>query len=226
MTPQIVSEFIRNHFTWADPDSGKRIHLYLAELKKWNSRINLTGIPEAGWLDKIVAESAALVTPVLKMVMSVGPGDIWVDMGTGAGIPGLVIAAMLPSQAICLVEAKQKKTDFLRTVVSRLHLTHVRVVHNRLENLSVTHPELQQNVSVFFSRALAGIEQLVAYADSLAAPGAKLISPRGGTTAQKRVILRVKSGKIWSGYIWNLPIPGFSRTITCAQLSLEASDNG
>jgi 16S rRNA (guanine527-N7)-methyltransferase len=226
MNQQIVSEFIQHHFTWADPGSGERIHRYLAELEKWNNRINLTGIPVAGWLEKIVAESAALVIPVLQKKISAEPGDIWIDMGTGAGLPGLIIAAMLPSQAIWLVDAKQKKTSFLQNVISKIHLKNARVVQNRLETLSVTYPELRQNVSVLFSRALAGIDQLIAYADTLAAPGAVLISPRGGTTTQKHVLLQAKRGRIWSGYVWNLPVPGFDRAMACVKLSLEASDNG
>lgn len=221
----VVSDYIQQYFSWADPESGERIKIYLSELQKWNRSINLTAIPFDDWMDKIVAESAALLTFVVENNAHIKTNTIWADMGTGAGIPGLIIAALLPSQILYLIDAKQKKIDFLNVVVKKMGLKNVIIVQNRLEMLGDSNPMLKKNINVFFSRALADIDGLVEYASPLAAPGAVLISPRGRSNKADRVRVMSKKGKCWSGNLYNLQIPGYNRSMTCVKLTLEPADN-
>ncbi len=102
-----------------------------------------------------------------------------------------------------------------------MHLSEVQIIHERLENIRLSLPDLVRSGSVFFSRALADIPDLTGYADPLAAPGAVLISPRGGSEPEKELNYRPKSGRSWSGRIIRVPVPGFDRCIKCARLVLE-----
>ncbi len=112
-----LDRWIGHHFPWAAEGSGDRIRTLLFELEIWNKHTNLTGLAVDQWLDKIVAESAALVPlienrPGQSMVhvdFHLPRPGYWMDMGTGAGIPGLIIAAMCPDQKICLVDSRRKR---------------------------------------------------------------------------------------------------------------------
>ncbi|MGB3977234.1 MAG: 16S rRNA (guanine(527)-N(7))-methyltransferase RsmG [bacterium] len=225
MKMSVVEKYIQQYFPWADPDSGERIEVYLNELGKWNRSINLTGIPQEDWMEKIVVESAVLLKPIMEDNALAKPGAIWVDMGTGAGIPGLIIAALLPSQALFLIDIKQKKIDFLSVVAAKMVLKNVIVLQSRLETISEVYPILKGSVNVFFSRALADIDKLVEYASPLAAPDAVLISPRGRANINNQMRVISGNGESWSGNICNLQIPGYNRDMTCVKLVLESTDN-
>ena len=217
-----LEQLIEYHFPWAPSDSVQRLQTYLSVLEDWNNRVNLTGIPTDQWLDKIVSESAVLIT----LVPGFGSGfkrDYWMDMGTGGGIPGLIIAAMCPDQPLVLVDSRRKKIDFVRHAVSEMGLASVEIVNDRLEQVVLSDPRIKRSISVFFSRALADLEKLINYADPFAAEGSVLISPRGGKESENRVDFRSKDGRGWSGRIHSVPVPGFERDLKFAKCFLEAS---
>ncbi|MBN1879304.1 16S rRNA (guanine(527)-N(7))-methyltransferase RsmG [bacterium] len=216
-----MQPWISKNCSWADSGAGDRLTLYLKELALWNRRYNLTGFPEHQWMDKIVAESAGLVSAILDNRIPGRESGSWMDMGTGAGIPGLIIAAMCPDQPIYLVDSRKKRIDFLTHIVRKMALRNVTVIHDRLEKIPDSHKNLKGAVSVFFSRALADTPDLVEYADPLASVGAILISPRGGTETDCAIQFISKHGRIWSGRIVYLPVPGFDRMLKCARLMLE-----
>ncbi|MBW4330716.1 16S rRNA (guanine(527)-N(7))-methyltransferase RsmG [Stakelama sp. CBK3Z-3] len=76
----------------------------------------------------------------------------WMDIGSGAGLPGLVLA-VLQNNPILLVEPRKKRVEFLSNVVSLLKLDHVKVVHQRVETV-------QQSADVITARAVASLPQL------------------------------------------------------------------
>lgn len=212
--------WFRDWFPVADPDAGRRIGIFLEELEQWNQRINLTGISRDQWMDRIVAESAVLAT----LVPSGSFGRAaWMDMGTGAGIPGLIIASMFPGQRICLVDSRGKKTDFIRHAAARMNLPEVEIISDRLESIPKSRNDLNHAISVFFSRALGAIPDLAAYAEPMAAPGAILISPRGGTEKENEIQCLPKKGRKWTGCIVSISVPGFERRLKCAKLFVETS---
>ncbi|PIE56687.1 MAG: 16S rRNA (guanine(527)-N(7))-methyltransferase RsmG [Desulfobulbus propionicus] len=105
-----------------------RLLVFTAELLKWNRRFNLVarGTSAGQLLDRHVLDSLALL-PLL------GGEDRLLDVGSGAGFPGLVLAAAQPEMETVLVEPRQKRTSFLSYVIRLLGLQRVRVVAGRLE---------------------------------------------------------------------------------------------
>jgi 16S rRNA (guanine527-N7)-methyltransferase len=112
------------------PEQTDRFRVYRDEILRWATRMNLTALrsPEAivrhGFLDALAC--AALITPEVGRVL---------DLGSGAGFPGIPLALVRPEVAFTLIEASRKKTSFLRHIVRTLGLANATVVLGRAELL-------------------------------------------------------------------------------------------
>lgn len=129
----------------------EKLLVYVAELEKWNRRVNLvarkTSIAEI--VEKHFLDSLTLL-PFIDRQGS--PPPTLMDVGTGAGFPGLVLAAALPDLRVILVEPRLKRVSFLRHIVRTLALPGVEIVARRLEEV----PELRKkNIEYVTSRAVA-----------------------------------------------------------------------
>ena len=148
-----------------------RLETYVALLKKWNPKINL--VSKATLND-------AWSRHVLDSVQIFEAADFrtgnWVDLGSGGGFPGMVIAILAhdraPDLRVTLVESDQRKCTFLRTVAREVRID-VRVVSDRIEAI----PPLSANV--ISARALAGLPELFTYADRHRADECVCVFPKG-----------------------------------------------
>lgn len=120
---------------------------YLATMLRWNETHNLTSIRDA---DSAIERH--LVEPSLIMPMLDGAGPVLLDVGTGAGVPGVTLAILDPDRTVRLVEASAKKAAFLREVAGSLGLRRVEVIEGRLEAL-IQSGELHGPVHVITARA-------------------------------------------------------------------------
>ncbi|RCW83910.1 16S rRNA (guanine(527)-N(7))-methyltransferase RsmG [Paracoccus lutimaris] len=127
---------------------------YAALLRKWNPAINLVS-PTT--LDEIesrhIADSRALVDLAADATGS------WVDLGSGGGFPGLVVAICRPDLSVSLIESDQRKASFLRSVIREMSLKNATVIAKRIEAVDRLDAA---NVS---ARALASLPQLMAYVE-------------------------------------------------------------
>lgn len=108
----------------------ERLLVYLAELMKWSRRVNLIArdTPEAQVVETHFLDSLTLL-PFLD-----GAGEVHLlDVGSGAGFPGLALACVRPDARFTLCEPRQKRVSFLRHVVRTLGLANVEVVADRVE---------------------------------------------------------------------------------------------
>ena len=113
-----------------DPAGVERLLVYLAELMKWSRRVNLIArdTPEAQVVETHFLDSLTLL-PFLD-----GAGEVHLlDVGSGAGFPGLALACVRPDARFTLCEPRQKRVSFLRHVVRTLGLANVEVVADRVE---------------------------------------------------------------------------------------------
>lgn len=126
---------------------GKQLLQYIELIVKWNSTHNLTAIrtPEA----MITRHMLDSLTPLPYMV-----GSNIVDVGSGAGFPGIPIALARPEWQLTLVESNQKKVAFLMQVAIELNLQNVLVKSQRVENFI---PE--DNADTIISRAFSNLER-------------------------------------------------------------------
>ena len=128
-----------------------RLLVYCAELAKWSQRINLIArdTPELQIIENHFLDSLTLM-PLLRQHKQ--DSVHLLDVGSGAGFPGLVLACAMPDAQFTLVEPRQKRVTFLRHVIRTLGLTNVAVVADRIEEHAAT---WQGRFSHVTSRAVA-----------------------------------------------------------------------
>jgi len=116
----------------SDPERD-RMCKYLDLLLKWQKSQRLVGSSEPAWIVDHVILDSLLFTRVLPA----GVRDV-VDVGSGAGVPGIPLKSVSDSLSMTLLEARQKRASFLATAVRELDLVNCRVVNERLEELRST----------------------------------------------------------------------------------------
>lgn len=101
------------------------------------------------------------------------PDGAWLDLGTGAGFPGLVVAALQPERPVVLVDSRRLRTEWLQTAADALALSNVRVVLSRVEDLpSGPH-------AVISARAFAPLDKLVKLSARFSTPDTLWLLPKG-----------------------------------------------
>lgn len=148
-------------------DASRRLTNYLTLLERWNRAYNLTA----------VRDPAAMVVRHLLDSLSILPwlqGPKVLDVGSGAGLPGLPLAIIRPDCAFCLLDSNGKRTRFLIQAVAELQLPNVSVVRSRVEDYQ---PATLFNSVV--SRAFATLADMAANAGRLCAPDGRLLAMKG-----------------------------------------------
>jgi 16S rRNA (guanine527-N7)-methyltransferase len=147
---------------------------YSMELIDWNQRINLTAITDP---DEI-APKHFLDSLSCMLVKDFQPGGRAVDVGTGAGFPGLPLKIVFPQFQFVLVESIEKKVTFCQHVIKQLNLNEIEVVHARAEQIG--HLEgFRESFDWAFARAVASLEILLEYLLPLLKVGGKAIIQKG-----------------------------------------------
>jgi 16S rRNA (guanine527-N7)-methyltransferase len=140
---------------------------YLALLQKWNKVYNLTAVREA---PRMVSQH---LLDCLAVAPHVGAAAI-LDVGSGAGLPGIPLALVLPDSRVTLLEANHKKAAFLKQAQIELNLGNVEVVCERVE---AWRPGRRYEIVV--SRAFSDLAEFVKLAGRHVAPGGRLAAMKG-----------------------------------------------
>ena len=146
--------------------SGKLVD-YLGLVQKWNRVYNLTAVREPR---KMLAHHLLDCLAVVPLVR----GTSLLDVGSGAGLPGIPVAIALPRIHATLLDSSQKKAAFLKQAAIELALTNVEVVCERVEAWDTA-----RRFDVVVSRALTDLPEFVRLAGRLVAPGGALAAMKG-----------------------------------------------
>lgn len=140
---------------------------YLTLLHKWNQAYNLTAVRDmAAMVARHVLDSLAIM-PWIK-----GPRVL--DVGSGAGLPGIPLAIALPHLQFILLDSNGKKIRFLKEVKRALSLHHVEILQARVESY---HPA--QGFDTVTSRAFSSLQQMIAWTEHLIAPQGIWLAMKG-----------------------------------------------
>ena len=168
---QVDIQKLKNMVDVSD-DTIAKLSIYLEMLEKWNSKINLVGksTMATAW-ERHFIDSAQLWH--LQQGFS-----CWVDVGSGAGFPGLVLAIVAaennPRAIFHLVESDGRKCSFLRSVSRETNLS-VKIHNCRIEDFPIS------NADIMSARALASVDKLLEYGEKILSPSGKLLLLKGKT---------------------------------------------
>ncbi len=160
-----------------------RFERYADLLLLWNRTHNLTGLQTVASIGK----GLFLDSLLFRSVMPEGPALRVVDIGAGAGIPGIPLRIVDPSLALTLVESKRKPVSFLRALVREIELLDVVVHHERAEDITTQYPDLVGEFDIALSRAVGNLGDLVPVAMDYLRPGGVLISSGPPAMARSHV---------------------------------------
>jgi 16S rRNA (guanine527-N7)-methyltransferase len=172
---QVLNRYVRSQLGLRlSPSQQAILALYERELMDWNTRFNLTAIrdPEEvhikHFLDSLTCLLAMRDTPLGRLI----------DIGTGAGFPGIPLKIMLPRVQLTLVESVGKKAEFCRHVVNILDLQGVEVIQQRAETIG-QNPAHRERYDWAVARAVAILPVLAEYLLPLVRVGGSMLAMKG-----------------------------------------------
>ncbi|MDE0889474.1 MAG: 16S rRNA (guanine(527)-N(7))-methyltransferase RsmG [Phycisphaerales bacterium] len=156
-----------------------RIGRFLDLLYEANARMNLTGIrdPAEVW-SRHVLDSLTLLPWVLEMREKIGENTRLIDVGSGGGLPGMILACVQPDLAITLLETTGKKARFLAETAEALGLKRVYVANDRAETMG-RDPAQRESYHLVTARAVGPLNVLAEYTVPLAHPDGLILVIKG-----------------------------------------------
>lgn len=173
---------------------------YRNELLDWNTRMNLTAITNAGEvLRKHFLDSLSLLQAFRHSEAHV------LDIGTGAGFPGLVLKIAYPQWHVTLLEATGKKVTFLQHIIDTLHLQGVEAIHGRAEELAHQR-DYRSRYDLVTARAVSALPTLLEYATPFCRIDGTMIFPKKGDLAEEMAQARRAAPLVGAAFVSAMPI--------------------
>lgn len=160
----------------------RQFQVYERELDAWNRRFNLTRITGREQVQTLHFLDS--LTAVLALSPEVKSGGRVIDLGTGAGFPGIPLKIALPGLRLTLVESVGKKVTFLQHLLGTLQISDVQLLHGRSETLA-HEPQHREAFDVALARGLAPLRVLTELALPFCEPGGALVAHKKGDIDQE-----------------------------------------
>lgn len=165
---------------------------YMSQMQRWNRTYNLTALRETEqMLVQHLFDSLAVVRPIEQAVLrrNKTPAATIVDVGSGGGLPGVVIAIVRPDWQVHCIDAVEKKMAFVRQMSAVLRLPNLRAAHARVETLD----PLEADVVV--SRAFASLHVFATLAGHHVCAGGQLLAMKGREPVEE--VQALEAGTPW-----------------------------
>lgn len=179
---------------------------YLALLQKWNKVYNLTAVRDpAEMMTHHLLDSLSAIPPLLRQTG--GQPVRLLDVGSGGGLPGVVIAITCPHIQVTCVDTVGKKAAFIQQAAATLKLPNLRGVHARVESLTA---EEGGGFDVIGSRAFASLVDFVSWSRPALKPGAVWMAMKGKHPADE--LLALETAAPWAEvfHVEPLQVPGLA----------------
>jgi 16S rRNA (guanine527-N7)-methyltransferase len=163
------------------PEQVEAFGLYYRELVLWNERVNLTSVTDP---EEVQVKHFLDSLACLEVLDTLAPEAKCIDIGAGAGFPGLPLKMVRPGIRLTLLESVGKKVRFVEHMVRALGLGGVEVVEGRAEELG-RHPDYREAFDVALARAVAQMAVLVEYALPLLRVGGLFVAQKGAEVGEE-----------------------------------------
>ena len=173
-------------------DAADRMAVLLDELGKWNRRVNLTALRDAEEMIALHLLDSLVARPLLQ-------GRTVLDVGTGAGFPGLPLAIVEPERRFTLLDSNNRKVQFVQHVAGLLGLDNVEAVKGRAEDFAPGH-----RFDTVIARALAALPRLVEIAGHHVGEDGVFVALKGRYPAEELQQLTAA----WNHTVVQLEVPG------------------
>lgn len=157
---------------------------YLALLQKWNKVHNLTAVRDPKEMVTLHLLDSLSVLPYIQ-------AKHLLDVGSGAGLPGIPLAICLPDLQVTVMDSSHKKASFMRQAKAELDIPNLEVVCGRVEKYQ---PE--QLFDVVISRAFSDLAEFVALTEHLCAPGAQWLAMKGVYPYEELAQLKIQPSQV------------------------------
>jgi 16S rRNA (guanine527-N7)-methyltransferase len=181
---------------------------YLTLLEKWNRVYNLTAIRDR---QQMVVKHLLDSLSILPYVQ----GTRIIDVGTGAGLPGIPLAIVMPERAFVLLDSNIKKIRFLQTVAQQLALPQVQVMHGRVEAYTP-----QQPATDILSRAFSDLSAWLHATQHLGDKNSRFLAMKGVYPQQELATLPA-SFRLQQVVMLDVPLLNETRHLVCAQKRVD-----
>lgn len=182
----------------ADDQQIDRFATLLTELERWSARVNLTAIRS---IDKMIS-GHLLDSLAIRQFLH---GDSIIDIGTGAGFPGLPLAIAEPSLTFVLLDSNGKKISFVQHIVGKLGLQNVRAVRARAEDYAA-----EDTFDTVIARALATIPRIIELGGHLTGKKGVLLALKGRYPAEELEQVEQLADP-WNWKVEKISIPGLEQ---------------
>lgn len=210
-TAYIIDEMHKLGISLTEQQS-EQLYEYYRLLVEWNSFMNLTGITE---FSEVVQKHFVDSLSIVK-VKNMNDVDNLIDVGTGAGFPGLPLKIVFPHLKVTLLDSLNKRIDFLNAVIEKTGLTGIETIHGRAEDFAK--PGLKREIyDLCVSRAVANLATLSEYCLPYVKIGGEFIPYKSGEVADElqdaKSAVFLLGGKVESCKNFDLPGSDIHRSL-------------
>lgn len=218
MDPQQFVQELSKHNLKITKEQEEQFKIYFKELIETNKVVNLTRITEEH--EVYLKHFFDSVTPLFTFGEVFKDGLTLCDVGAGAGFPSIPLKILMPSLKVTIVDSLAKRLKFLESLIQKLNLTNVELVHGRAEDVG-QNPKYREAFDLVTARAVANMTVLSEYCLPLVKKGGYFIALKGpkatGELEDSQKALNVLGGKLIKDVEFTLPESEEERTLVLVE---------
>ena len=207
---KVINDYLKDLKITLNEEQIQKFYTYMNLLIEWNEKINLTAITKP---EEIILKHFVDCLTISKYIED---GSILIDIGTGAGFPGIPLKIYRSDLKITLVDSLNKRLNFLNEVINKMKLEGIETIHARAEELG-RNKNYREKFDVATSRAVANLSTLSEYLLPFVKIGGKCISMKGSDINDElnnaKKAIHVLGGKVVEKDVFNLPQSDLGRSL-------------